>query len=204
MKSAQRRLILAIFASATLAACSGIPLTSLSRLVSLPDELLHLDPAELVLAIQTDRRVVPPAGAVPQLLVQIHPRVAGGFEPVDRELPLVYSGGGAPVGLPRAGGDRRWMVYRFSPEAQAELVRLQAQFQKARSQGQGSPGATFGVGIEQEGVAPDDPRLAATRWESWLRTSSKTGFFELWSGTLGNLVDRARAERAKLTAHTAP
>ena len=197
MKTAPRRRMLILFASAALAACSGIPLTSLPRLVSLPDELLHADPSELVLAIQTDARVVPPAGTAPQLLIQIHPRVSGGFAPIDRKLPLVYSSGSRPAGLPSAGSQRQWMVYRFGPEEQAELARLQAQFQKARSQGQGSPGATFGVGIEQESLAPGNPRLVTTLWESWLQTSTKTGFFEIWSGTLGDLVDRARSERAK-------
>jgi hypothetical protein len=53
------------------------------------------------------------------------------------------------------------------------------------------------VGISQEGVAPTDPALANTRWESWLQTSRREGFFELWSGTVAALLEQAEtAKRA--------
>jgi hypothetical protein len=52
------------------------------------------------------------------------------------------------------------------------------------------------VGIFQEGVAAKDPALVNTRWDSWLQTSRREGFFELWSGSIAELLKRAKTEAA--------
>ena len=49
-------------------------------------------------------------------------------------------------------------------------------------------------------VAPTDPALANTRWESWLQISRREGYFELWSGTVAALLEQADAARAKKAA----
>ena len=64
-----------------IAACGGVPLRSLPRLMQLPEQLLEANPAEFRVALQVDARLVPPAGAVPFLIIKVAPRTAGEFEP---------------------------------------------------------------------------------------------------------------------------
>ncbi|MBX3652812.1 MAG: hypothetical protein KF686_01410 [Ramlibacter sp.] len=175
-----------------LAACSGIPLSTVPRLLTLQSELLQADPSQFVLAIQTDERMVPPAGATPTLNIALRPREAGGFEPWERKLPMAVAANAAPPGLPRAGSGRHWLVYSLGPSSQRELVQLRERMSALQAQGKGRPGGSLGIGISQEGIAVDDPRLARTRWDSWLQTSAQGGFFPLWSGTLEELRAQAR------------
>jgi hypothetical protein len=37
----------------------------------------------------------------------------------------------------------------------------------------------------------ESPALAHTRCESWLQTSAREGFYELWSGTIADLLKAA-------------
>jgi len=46
--------------------------------------------------------------------------------------------------------------------------------------------------VVHRAVVMDDPRLAHTRWETWLQASARGGFFPLWSGTLEQLRAQAR------------
>jgi hypothetical protein len=78
-------------------------------------------------------------------------------------------------GLARVPAGRRWFLYSFTPESQAELVRVRDQFKRVQEQQKGKGGGSVSIGIAQEGVAARDPALAETRWESWLRTSIKDG-----------------------------
>lgn len=47
---------------------------------------------------------------------------------------------------------------------------------------------SLSVGIEQAGIAARDPALDNSWWESWLRISAREDFFELWSGTIADLM----------------
>ena len=191
-------------ASALLVACGGVPLSSMPRLMALQGELLSANPAEFMLAIQTDESLVPPPGSTPTLNIDIRPREEGAFERVERKLPMRVAVAAAPAGVPRAGSGRRWMVYSFDAESQAELARFQSSFKRIQAERQGKSGGSLSVGIAQDGLAADDPRLAATRWESWLQTKRQAGFYELWSGTLGELkaqaANAAKAEKAAAAA----
>jgi len=138
-----------------------------------------------------------PADAVPTLNIEIRPREAGAFEPLERQLPMRASQAAAPAGLPRAGPGRRWLIYSLGSESAAELTRIQAYFKRIQAERKGRGGGSLDIGIAQEGLAIDDPRLARTAWQSWLQTSTASGFFELWSGTLGELKEQARAHQAK-------
>lgn len=184
--------------SAALAACSGIPLSSIPRLLKLQNELLSMDPAEFMLAIQADARMTPPAGAAPVMHLVIKPAREGAFDVVDRQLPmrLITPATGA-AGLASAPPQRRWLLYSFAPEAQADLARVQTTFKRIQAERSSSGGGSVAVGIAQEGVAVDDPAFAHTRWESWLRTSRKDGFFELWSGTVDALLKQAKAAQSR-------
>ena len=181
-------------ASLVLMACGGVPLSSVPRLMALQGELLSMNPAEFMLAVQTDERLVPPAGSTPTLNIDIRPREEGAFERVERKLPMRVAVASAPTGVPRAASGRRWMVYSFDAESQAVLARIQSSFKRIQAERQGKSGGSLSVGIAQDGLAADDPRLANTRWESWLQTQRQAGFYELWSGTLGEL--KAQAAKA--------
>ena len=176
--------------------CMGIPLTSVPRLLKLPDQLLTLNPAEFMLAIQTDTRMLPPVGGVPTMDISIRPKNAGDYAPVDKKIPMQLAvSNGAAMGLDRAPAGRRWLIYSFPPASQAELAAIQATFKriKAENDAKGNKGGgTFTVGIAQENVATSDPKLDNTRWESWLQTSAQDGFFELWSGTVADIKTQAK------------
>jgi hypothetical protein len=182
----------------SLAACSGIPLRSIPRLLSLQHTLLDMNPAEFMLAIQADARMIPPAGAVPVMNVAVRPRVEGAFDTMEKALPLRFTvfatDANRPKGLAPAPAQRRWLIYSFTLESQAELLRIQNEVKRLRALPAGKSGGSISVGIAQEGVAAKDPALANTRWESWLQTSAREGFYELWSGTLAALLKQAQTK----------
>ncbi len=181
-----------------LTGCMGIPLSSLPRLVKLPEQLLTLKPAEFMLAIQTDARMLPPAGASPTLDITIQPKNVGDYAPVDKKIPMqLAESQGVALGLERATAGRRWLIYSFPAASQAELAAIQTTFKriKAENDAKGSKGGgSLTVGIAQQNVATADAALDNTRWESWLQTSAKDGFFELWSGTVKDI--KAQAKKA--------
>lgn len=183
-----------------LIACTGIPLRSLPRLLKFQYELLNANPAEFMVAIQVDARMTPPPGAAPVLHLTIRPSEAGAFEIIDRRLAMRVSAASAnALGLAPAPVDRRWLIYSFPPESQADLLRIQNYFKTIRAQKQGGGGGSISVGIAQDGVASRDPALANTRWESWLQTSKQDGYFELWSGSIAELLKQAKSTDAGAT-----
>jgi len=192
-----KRLFACVAVLGLLAACSGIPLRSIPRLVALPSELLTVDPAEFMLAIQVDARMAPPPDALPTLNIKFVPREPDAAEAIERKLPMRMSVSSIPaLGLAVAPADRRWLIYSFPPESQAELARIQAYFKRIQAERKGKGGGSLSMGIAQDGVAADDPALAHTRWESWLQTSRKDGFFELWSGSIAELKKGAKNNAA--------
>jgi hypothetical protein len=193
MKHTVAYLILAAF----VAACAGVPLRSMPRLMKLQNELLEMDPAEFMVAIQADARATPPQGAAPMLHIAIRPTEPKAFDAVERKLPMRYSVASADsLGLASPPADRRWLIYSFPPQSQAELKRIQSDFKRIQAERRTNSGASLAVGIEQEGLAAVmDPALADTRWESWLQTSRREGFFELWSGTIAALMKQAKTAK---------
>lgn len=177
-----------------LVACSGIPLRSLPRLVKLQSELLEANPAEFMVAIQADARMAPPPDASPILQIAIRPAEAGAFEAIDRKLPMRFAVSSATtLGLAAPPSNRRWLIYSLTPESQAELTRIQDFFKRRQSDPSHKKGGTLSLGIAQDGVASKDTALANTRWESWLQVSRQEGFFDLWSGSVAELLKQAQA-----------
>ncbi len=167
-----------------LAACGGIPLTSLPRLAQLSGQLLEADPAQFMVALQVDARISPPPGAVPLLHIQLTPKVDGAFTPVDRKLPLsLTTATGATRGLDAPGPGRRWLVYSLPPATQAELRKVQAMVKAAQAQPGYQRGGTLALGVEQKDLAVTDPALARTKWSTWMQVKQNEGFFEVWNGT---------------------
>lgn len=181
---------------AMLGACGGIPLRSLPKLMTFQQEILAADPAQFMLAIQVDQRMVPPRGAVPTLELTIRPAKAGDFEAVNKKLPMQFTteSVNAP-GLPTPQTGRQWLIYSLPPHSQTELTQLQSYFKETGSE---KRKGLIGIGIAQAGMAAKDPVLADTHWESWLQISRRDGFFELWSGSIADLLklaDQAEAEQ---------
>lgn len=192
-----RRRFLLLLCLCGLVACSGIPLRSLPRLVKLQSELLEANPAEFMVAIQADARMVPPPETSPLLQIAVRPAEAGVFEPIERKLPMRFAvSSAATLGLAPPPSKRRWLIYSLTPESQAELTRIQDFFKRRQSDPSHKKGGTLSLGIAQDGVASKDPALANTRWESWLQVSRQEGFFELWSGSVTDLLQQAKAARA--------
>jgi len=182
-----KRLIACLTLLALLGACSGVPLRSLPRLMQMSGALLEASPAEVMVALQVDARMAPPASAVPLLVVKVTPREAGQFAPIDKKLPLqVAVATGSTQGLEAPAPGRRWLVYSMPATTQAELQRIQATMRQAKANGFGG---SLSLGVEQESLAlaATDPTLAETRWETWLQMKKVDGFFEVWSGTLAQL-----------------
>ena len=201
----RRRVLFASLACALFASCSGIPVSSIPRLLQLSGQLVDINPAELMVAVQIDARMTPTPGGVPVMALKVEPVDLGAFDAIEKRLPmrLANTEGGLQgtamlrrLGLQAEPKGRRWLVYSFTPESQAELVRLQTTIKslmqdKRSGTGPGKGGGKIIVGIAQEGIPARDPAFASTRWESWLQTRQVEGFFELWSGSVEVLLRQA-------------
>jgi hypothetical protein len=197
---------LPLFASAALltlclglAACGGVPLRAIPRLVQMQNELLDANPAEFMVALQVDARLAPPANVVPLLILQMKPRDPGAFEAIDKKLPLQLAvTSSSTLGLEAPATGRRWLIYTLPPATQAELKRVQGVISKAQTLPNGKGGGSLSVGIEQDSLAAGitDPALANTRWETWLQNKQRDGFFEVWSGTPAQ-IQKLAANKAR-------
>lgn len=188
------RLLCLLLATSLLSACSGVPLRSLPRLMQLPNQLLEAHPAEFMVALQVDARLVPPPGVVPQLVIKVTPREPGSFEPVDKKLPLqVAVVSAATLGLETPAPGRRWLLFSMPTGTQLELQRIQAAIRAAKAEAKSKGGGSLSLGVEQDSLAAavTDPALTHTRWNTWLQTQRADGFFEVWSGTPAQLQQAA-------------
>ncbi len=161
------------------------------------NEPLEANPAELMVALQVDGRLAPPANVVPLLIVQMKPRDPSAFEAIDKKLPLQLAVSSAStLGLEAPSAGRRWLIYTLPPATQAELRRVQSVILKAKTLPNGKGGGSLSMGIEQDNLAAaiTDPALANTRWETWLQNKQRDGFFEVWSGTPAQIQKLAAAK----------
>jgi hypothetical protein len=183
LKQALYRLLMCI-SLAALAACGGVPLRAIPRLVQMQNELLDTNPAEFMVALQVDARFVPPQGAVPLLIIKVLPNNPGAFEAVDKKLPLQVSVVSvATLGLAAPTAGRRWLIYSMPPTTQAEMQRIQAVIMRAKAMPNKQGAGSLSMGVAQESLAITEPALANTRWDTWLQTKQRDGFFEVWVGT---------------------
>jgi hypothetical protein len=183
-------------ALAAMTACDGIPLGSLPRLMQMQNDVLGMNPAEFMVALQVDARLVPPAAAVPLLAIKLEPRQPGAFEAVDKKLPLqVAVASVATLGLAAPPAGRRWLIYSMPPDTQAEMRRIQSVVLRAKALPNNQGSGSLGVGVAQDSLAITEPALANTRWDTWLQTKQRDGFFEAWVGTPAQI--QAMAAKAK-------
>lgn len=179
-----------IVAGLMMIACTGVPLRSVPKLMQLNQQLMDANPAEFIVALQVDARMVPPMGAVPLLHLKITPREAGAFDVIDKKLPLQLAVASISTqGLDAPGNGRRWLIYSLPAASQSELKQVQAFIKTARAQSQSnqSKGGSLSVGVEQDSLIVNNPALSDTRWETWLQTARQDGFYEVWSGTPAQL-----------------
>jgi hypothetical protein len=171
-------------ALAAMTACGGIPLRSLPRLMQMQNDVLGMNPAEFMVALQVDARLVPPADAVPLLVIKLEPRQPGALEAIDKKLPLqVAVASVATLGLAAPPAGRRWLIYSMPPDTQAEMRRIQSVILRAKALPNNQGSGSLGVGVAQDSLAVTEPALANTRWDTWLQTKQRDGFFEAWVGT---------------------
>jgi hypothetical protein len=176
-----------LLALSFLSACGGVPLRSVPRLMQLQSQLLEANPAEFMVALQVDARMVPPPGAAPLLVIKVTPREPATFAAIDKKLALQLAvASGATQGLEPPPAGRRWLLYSMPAATQAELRQIQDTIKRAKA---GAQGGSLSVGVEQDSMAAavTDPTLANTRWDTWLQTQKSDGFFEAWSGTTAQL-----------------
>jgi hypothetical protein len=184
-----RAMFVVFLLASCVAACGGIPILSIPKLIALQGKLIDANPEEFMVAIQADARVAPPAGSSPVLSIDIKPKAESDFPRVQRLLDMqATEWSPRHKGLAPAATGRKWLVYAFTPESAAELRRMQKTFRDLKGKSQGG---SVTLGISQESIAARSPGLANTKWESWLQASRADGFFELWSGKLGDLLARA-------------
>ena len=191
--SMKRSLAILVLIGISLAvmACTGVPLRSVPKLMRLNQQLMDADPAQFMVALQVDARMVPPLGAVPLLHLKVAPRNAGGFEVIDKKLPLQLAVTSISThGLDAPGSGRRWLIYSLPATSQSDLKQIQTFIKTERAQAQ-PKGGSFSVGVEQDSLIVRDPALSNTRWETWLQTAKQDGFFEVWSGTPAQLLTLA-------------
>lgn len=189
-----KRLVV-VCASLAIAACTGVPLRSVPRLMQLNQQLMDANPAEFMVALQVDVRMVPPVGAVPLLQLKITPREPGMFDVIDKKLPLQLAVASISTqGLDAPGAGRRWLIYSLPAASQAELKQIQTFIKTARTSAQ-PKGGSLSVGVEQDSLITTDAALANTRWETWLQTAKQDGFYEVWSGTPAQLKKMATDAR---------
>ncbi len=169
---------------------------SLPHLMHLQSDLLTSNPAEFLVALQVDARMAPPADAVPLLVIKLVPREPGAFEIIDKKLPLqVMVTTASTLGLESAPPGRRWLIYSLPTVTQMELLRIQQTIKLAKALPNGQGAGSLSVGVEQDSLAVTTPALANTRWNTWMQTRQRDGFFEVWSGTPAQL--RRLAEKSR-------
>jgi len=180
----------ALCACLFLGACAGVPLRSIPQLVQLQESIVQDSPADFALAIQVDKRMVVTPQASPVLILNVTSSEGSSVPAAELRLPMDLSF--TPVqGLPPAAAGRLWLIYTLPPDSQQQVLRVRERYRKALSS-ERKAGVSIGVGIEQDGLAATNPALAQTDWESWLRTARDRGFFELWSGTVGDVIKKTR------------
>ncbi|MFO1435252.1 MAG: hypothetical protein U1F34_02365 [Gammaproteobacteria bacterium] len=178
-----------------LSGCAGIPLSTMVRMARFdPKTLLSLDPAEFLVAINTDARVQSIASAPTTFELKITPRDPALWSPLERSVAMQAIAVSSDLGLAPAPVGRRWLVFGFDAGAGAELRAIQQHFRSLQQRESG--GGSIGLGIGQQWLAQNYSTLRDQEVETWLRLDAHEGFFKLWHGHIRDL------ERVKSNATT--
>ncbi len=178
-----RNVLIILFCSLFIA-CGGVPLKSIPKLFSVPEQLLNSDPAEFALAIGVDENIQIDSNAVPYLDVGIKPAEEGTFEPINLSLTMKLSELSSEQLSFNADKNYRWLLYQLTDDSAEQLREIQNFFKERKKR---EEGGELSIGIKQHNIAVDDPNLEKYSWVSWVRFSHQQSFFKLWEGTLGEL-----------------
>jgi hypothetical protein len=118
--------------------------------------------------------------------LQIKPREASAWPPVDRHIPMKMLAPSSEFKLPAAAPGRHWLLYGFDKAGADQLREVQKQFTELQQRKLGG-GGTIGFGIEQQWISENYPKLRDSDLETWLRLDRHEGFFKLWSGRIRDL-----------------
>ena len=176
-------------ATAFLAGCAGVPLTTSVRMLAKGnDYVIGADPAQLRIALNVDERIKAAVTAPPMLHLVVRTEAAHPAPDFVRDIPLVAaSGDAAQLGLPVAGAGRAWMAYQLDAAGARQMAELQ---QKLAAMRAGKQKGTLAIGVRIDGVAEAVPQYATTRIETWMRVATADGFFELWSGRIADAAKK--------------
>jgi hypothetical protein len=176
-------------ASAFLAGCAGVPLSTSARMLAKGnDYVIGAYPAQLRIALNVDERIRAAATAPPMLHLVVRTDAAHPAPDFVRDIPLVASSGDAKeLGLPTAGAGRAWMAYQLDAAGARQMAELQ---QKLAAMRAGRQKGTLAIGVRIDGVAEAVPQYATTRIETWMRVATADGFFELWSGRIADATKK--------------
>jgi hypothetical protein len=179
---AGRRAALAAAAAIAIGACGGVPMRTMAKLaISGPDEFLGADPRDVRVALDVDTRVKPQAGRVPVLDVALVP-ASGATRSWSIPLePDPASAGGQGLRAPRDG--RHWLVWRLPEPGVRDFREMQAALKAMQANDESG---SLAITVRQDWIGDGWPALKQDRIETWVRTRSADGYFELWSGRVGD------------------
>lgn len=182
-----RRSMLLATAALALAACAGVPMRTMAKLaLAGPDEFLGADPRDLRVALDVDARVKPQPDRVPMLDVALVP-TSGAKRSWSIPLePDPASAGAQGLRAPRDG--RHWLVWRLPEPGVRDFREMQAALKAMRAKDESG---SLAITVRQDWIGDGWPALKRDRIETWVRTRTADGYYELWSGRVGEAMERA-------------
>ncbi len=184
--------VIAVALALVLGGCAGISLSTMVRFARFDHEsLLRLDPAAMIVAIQTDAQVQAIERSPTTFELRITPRDPSQWPALERALPMQIVPLAPEHRLSPPSAGRHWLLFGFDAASAQQLREIQAQFRQLQAEAQQgarkSSGGSVGVGIGQAWLAEHYPQLRERKVETWLRLDRQEGFFKLWAGTVGDL-----------------
>jgi hypothetical protein len=180
----KRRALLA--ATALLAACSSVPVSTMWRLRNFtPDKLFELDPTELRAAAYVDTRAV-----MKNAKIELDITPADGSPVRTYVIPLDQ-----PVSDPRLerpAPDRRWYAFALSPQGLAEYQRIKREYAMVPK---GSRGTLKISAADDNATPPDLKRSFPLRIDILLDPAE--GYFTLISETRLDLSQQNSSQQKK-------
>lgn len=172
--------------SVALGACTGVPIRTMAKLaVAGPDEILGADAQTLRVALDVDMRVKPVDGRAPVLDVAL---VADSGMKRTWSIPLEADPvPGVAQGLraPRAG--RHWLVWRLPDAGVQDFREMQALLKPMLAKDE--IGSLL-LKVRQDWIGDGWPALRQDRIATWVRTRASDGYYELWTGRVGEAMGR--------------
>lgn len=189
IEPARRRIGLAAGALA-LSACAGVPVATVARLATKgPDYLLDAQPLDIRVALDVDERIKSVATQPPILLVVLKTGDADAPPVLERNIPLATDAVAADMqGLPAAGAQRNWLVWRVDPAGARQFSEVQQRLRDMRAAKQKG---SLGLGVKLDGIAEAFPQYKSSETAVWMLIRPADGYYKMWSGRIADAAKRA-------------